>query len=386
MRPVLVLFCLLALAGCEILPGGWTPEDTEGVLVAREAPIATHEFPLPPADQAVVGKIQVVLAREEDTLSDLARLYNLGYEEIRQANPGVDPWLPGDGTEVVLPTQFTLPDAPREGIVLNLASMRFFYYPEPEGDEPPKVITHPIGIGRIGWATPTGSTGVTYKATDPVWWPPPSIRAEHREMGDPLPAKVPPGPDNPLGEYVLGLGMPGYLIHGTNKPYGVGMRVSHGCIRLYPEDIQKLFDGVSVGTPVHIVDQPYLVGWLDGALYLEAHRPLQDDEHDWEDGMRTLVEHAVARRAAAHVVVIDWEKVEVIVRENLGLPAPIFLQRGGVDPLRLAALPVENQLPEGANWDGVVEIAEIPEADRVLFFGQGGPGEGAGSEPLETAN
>lgn len=367
-----------------MLPRGWTP-DGEGVVVDREIPIASHEFTLPPPDEAIVGKVQIVLAREEDTLSDLARLYNLGYEEIRRANPGVDPWLPGEGTEVVLPTQFVLPDAPRDGIVLNLASMRFFYYPPALGEEPPRVITHPIGIGRVGWETPTGSTGVTYKYTDPTWWPPPSIRAEHKEMGDPLPPQVPPGPDNPLGKYVLGLGLEGYLIHGTNKPYGVGMRVSHGCIRLYPEDIEELFERISVGTPVHIVDQPYLAGWSKGSLYLEAHRPLEDDERDWEEGMRELVEHASARAGAPDNVAVDWDKVEAVVEGHLGMPAPIYRHTEHQDTLRLAALPVKNQLPVGANWDGVVEIAEMPETDLDTFFGEDVDGQVAGQEDATPA-
>jgi len=367
-----------------VLPGGWRP-DVEGVVADREVPVATHEFTLPPADEAVVGKVQVVLAREEDTLSDLARLYNLGYQEIRRANPAVDPWLPGVGTEVVLPTQFVLPDAPREGIILNLASMRFFYYPPPVGDEPPRVITHPIGIGRVGWETPTGSTGVTYKSTDPTWWPPSSIRAEHKEMGDPLPPQVPPGPDNPLGKYVLGLGMEGYLIHGTNKPYGVGMRVSHGCIRLYPEDIEELFERISVGTPVHIVDQPYLAGWSDGALYLEAHHPLEDDERDWKEGLVKLVKHSAARDGSPEPA-LDWEKVEVVVRDGLGVPATIYQQGVQRDTLRLAALPVKNQLPVGANWNGVVEIAEIPESDRAAFFDQEDSGQDAEQEESATAD
>ena len=378
MRSVLVFLVLLAVTGCGIMPGGWSPE-RESVPEEWEIPVATHEFSLPPPDEAVVGKVQVVLAREEDTLSDLARLYNLGFDEIKRANPGVDHWLPGEGTEIVLPTRFVLPDAPREGIVLNLASMRFFYYPAPEGEGPAKVITHPIGIGRVGWETPTGSTGVTYKSTDPTWWPPPSIRAEHKEMGDPLPPQVPPGPDNPLGKYVLGLGMEGYLIHGTNKPYGVGMRVSHGCIRLYPEDIEQLFDRIAIDTPVHIVDQPYLVGWSGGALYLEAHIPLEDDERDWTKGMPELVERVVARSESS--ATIDWEKVEGVVQNGLGVPTMISQPGAQRDTLRLAARPVKNQLPIGANWDGVVEIAEIPEDDEEVFVGE----EESGPAPEKNA-
>ena len=175
----------------------------------------------------------------EDTLPDIARRFNLGYEEIARANPGVDPWVPGEGREIVLPTQFVLPAAPREGLVINLAQLRVFYFPKVKEGEPQTVITHPIGIGKVGWQTPEGSTKVTGKRTNPTWFPPASVRKEHKEAGDPLPSKVPPGPDNPLGAHMMTLGWPSYLIHGTNKPYGVGLRSSHGCIRFYPEDIAR---------------------------------------------------------------------------------------------------------------------------------------------------
>ena len=175
----------------------------------------------------------------EDTLPDIARRFNLGYEEIARANPGVDPWVPGEGREIVLPTQFVLPAAPREGLVINLAQLRVFYFPKVKEGEPQTVITHPIGIGKVGWQTPEGTTKVTGKRKNPTWFPPASVRKEHKEAGDPLPSKVPPGPDNPLGAHMMTLGWPSYLIHGTNKPYGVGLRSSHGCIRFYPEDIAR---------------------------------------------------------------------------------------------------------------------------------------------------
>ena len=245
-------------------------------------------------EQSVVGAPQVVFARDEDTLSDLAREYGLGYDEIIAANPGVDPWLPGKGTPIVLPTQYVLPDVERRGVVLNIASKRLFYFPEPAEGELQQVLTYPIGIGRVGWETPLGDTTVISKAKDPHWWVPASVRREHAEMGDPLPSVVPPGPDNPLGHRVLKLDMPGYLIHGTNAPYGVGMRVSHGCVRLYPENIEHLYELVAhddvwfftmellyelvaIGEPVTILNEPYLFGRADGALYFEAHEPLEDD-------------------------------------------------------------------------------------------------------------
>ena len=241
-------------------------------------------------DQSIIGEPQVVFSKDSDTLSDIARAYGLGYDEIVAANPDVNPWLPGDNTPIVLPTQYVLPDVPREGIVLNVASKRLFYFPETAEGEPRIVKTYPMGIGRVGWETPVGSTTVVAKARDPHWYVPASVRKEHAEMGDPLPSVVPPGPDNPLGHRVLQLDMPGYLIHGTNQPYGVGMRVSHGCVRLYPENIEYFYELVEVGETVSIVNEPYLIGRLDGEIYFEAHEPLEDDDIDPEERLDLLLE------------------------------------------------------------------------------------------------
>ncbi|MEO0997667.1 MAG: L,D-transpeptidase family protein [Pseudomonadota bacterium] len=257
-------------------------------------PIDSTTFVLDDAEQRVVGRVQIVLARADDTLSDMARTYGLGYDDLVNANPGVDPWLPGEGTPVVLPTQFVLPEGPREGIVLNIAAKRLYHFPEAAPGEPRRVITHPIGIGRVGWATPTGSASVIAKAENPTWYVPLSVRKEHREMGDPLPAVVPPGPDNPLGHRVLKLDIEGYLIHGTNQPYGVGMRVSHGCVRLYPENIETLYAATALGTPVTIVNEPVLGAWQDGRYYLQAHPVLEDDERSADELLTAELERAAA--------------------------------------------------------------------------------------------
>ena len=237
----------LALAGCQSIPRVQEPvvEPTPPPPVIQ-SPLATHQFQFDPANDAVVGELQVTKVEGEDTFSDIARRFNLGYEELVRANPGIDPWLPGEGREIVLPTQYVLPNAPHEGLVINLAQLRVFYFPKVAEGEPVTVITHPIGIGKVGWSTPEGSTKVIGKTKNPTWFPPASVRKEHREAGDPLPSKVPPGPDNPLGTHMMTLGWPSYLIHGTNKPYGVGMRSSHGCIRFYPEDIAQLYDDIPV--------------------------------------------------------------------------------------------------------------------------------------------
>jgi L,D-transpeptidase ErfK/SrfK len=280
-----LLLLLTAISGCTtfggFLDGMQQERRSRNPVPFAERPVSeplpANHFVLESAAQSVVGEPQVVLARAENTLSDIARAYGLGYDELVQANPDVDPWLPGDGTPVLLPTQFVLPNVPREGIVLNIASKRLFYFPRvPEGQRQ-IVKTYPIGIGRVGWETPLGSTRVVSKATDPAWYVPASIRREHAELGNPLPAVVPPGPDNPLGAHVLQLEMPGYLIHGTNQPAGVGMRVSHGCIRLYPENIALLYELVEIGEPVRIINEPFLLGQVGGEVYFEGHAPLEDD-------------------------------------------------------------------------------------------------------------
>jgi L,D-transpeptidase ErfK/SrfK len=315
-------------------------------------PMAPHEFDLR-KDDSVLGGLQLIKARQADTLSDLGRLFDLGYEEITRANPGVDPWLPGDDTEVLLPTQFVLPEAEHKGLVLNMAGMRLYYFPPAGKDGTRTVYTHPIGIGRVGWSTPLGTTRVTAKVTDPSWYVPESIREEHAAEGDPLPKIVPPGPDNPLGRHVLRLALPSYLIHGTNKPWGVGMRVSHGCIRLYPEDIEALFAMVPTETKVQIVDQPYLAGWHDGRLLFTAYHPLEEKGGDWLVALELLDERMKAAPEGASTAPIDWGRVARITREGMGVPFPV--QQDAPDMRQwLAAAPmvrveaVANYRPDGA--------------------------------------
>lgn len=297
---VVALVIALNTAGCALFETPeWAKRQGAGKAPAEQPPIVSDRFVLSPAsdmDGDVVGEVQVIRARYEDTFTDIARAYDLGFDELVQANPGVDPWLPGAGTRVVLPTRFILPDAPREGIVLNIGIKRIFFYPKVAPGEPPLVITHPVGIGRDGWATPTGTTTVVAKVKDPVWTVPPSIRKEHAEAGDPLPAQVGAGPDNPLGAFALRLGFPSYLIHGTNKPSGIGMRVSHGCVQLFPEDIESLFSQVPVGTTVRIVNQPQLVGWQAGNLYLEVHPALEDDQRNPQAALDKRLAQALRKR------------------------------------------------------------------------------------------
>ena len=296
-----------------------------GLIVLVSSQSFALTLSLPSEGESLVGEIRTVTTKYEDTLSDIARLNDLGYIEITEANPKVDPWLPGDGTLVTLPTQFILPPGPREGVVINLAELRLYYYPKDQN----VVITHPLGIGREGWSTPTGQAKITGKTHKPTWRPPASIRAEHAAQGDPLPEVVHPGPNNPLGEHAMYLSLPGYLLHGTNKPYGVGMRVSHGCIRLYPEDIKSLFDQLPVGTPVRIINAPYKAGWSNGKLYVEAHQPLSEQIAEKGNNHTPMV-RAIIEALGESTFQPDWEAVQKATSIQKGMPVVITEKRENV--------------------------------------------------------
>jgi L,D-transpeptidase ErfK/SrfK len=265
-----------------------------------------------------VGRYRVV---GDETLLQVAREKGLGYVEFMAANLGVDPWVPGVGTEVVVPDMHVLPDAPRRGIVINLTEMRLYLFSR-KGEV---IGTWPIGIGREGAKTPLGTTRIVRKQLNPSWYPTANIKREKPE----LPDVVPPGPDNPLGDRALYLGWPSYLIHGTNKPYGVGRRVSHGCIRLYPEDIVELYDRVSVGTPVTVVDQPIKLGWRDGTLYLQIHPSKTQADQIEAEGRFTPepvdgLEEKVVAAAGDRVAEVDWTAVARAAAERTGVPVAII--------------------------------------------------------------
>lgn len=334
------------------------PPDTAGERQPKFADIATREL-LITNDQNIVGGLAVISAHDRDTLPDIARHFGLGYNDITLANPAIHPWMPKSGARVLLPLQFVLPDAPRKGIVLNLANMRMFYYPP---KQPDTVFTYPLGIGRDGWNTPLGQTTIVSKAVNPSWIPPESIRREHAAKGDPLPSAVPPGPDNPLGKYALLLGFKRYLIHGTNKPYGVGMQVSHGCVRLYPEDIEVLFEKAPVGTPVRIVHQPYMTAWNGDMLYLEAHEPLEK----WA-GQKQLQQQSLLKQlrqgAAEKGATVDWEKVDRILQRADGIPAPILASSPELPELAANAPEVEHP----GHFYGAPVVPELTGSDWAIL-------------------
>jgi len=361
-RP-LALIALATLAGCSVFRPAPEPVPVEPAKPKLAAPLATHTFPFDPQATGVLGELQVTYASHEDTLPDIARRFNLGFDELVNANPGVDPWLPGEGTRIVLPTQFVLPDAPHEGVVVNLAALRMFYFPKPGKDGRRVVITYPIGIGKVGWATPAGTTKIVSKRKDPYWTPPASVRKEHAAEGDPLPARVPPGPDNPLGNRAMNLGWPSYLIHGTNKPAGVGLRASHGCIRMYPEDVVALFDRVPVGTRVTVVNQPIVYRGHGDSLYVQSYPPHEElleakakKKSTKAATIHTHLDEALAakmrKRAEPHGGTIDWTVTDQVISDARGVAVPVSRPGLTYDSFIAAARQVENALPAGANWDG----------------------------------
>ena len=280
-------------------------------------------FTLPPADVDVIGQVETITANRDETLLDIARRYDLGQNEILLANPEVDRWLPEENSVVTLPNRFILPHVERSGLVLNLPEMRLYYYPKPQPGETPVVITHPVSVGRMDWETPLGKTTILSKQKDPEWRPPQSLKDEAIAKGnDPLPDIVEPGPDNPLGRYAMRLGIPGYLIHSTNKPYGVGMRVTHGCLRMYPEDIERLFDDIPVGTTVTLINQPIKLGWLAGSLFVELHPPLEEDAEQYANYMERVLD-AIAEFTAGEEINLSGRALWTAIEHQDGIPVAI---------------------------------------------------------------
>ena len=282
--------------------------------------LAGQSFVVQPQAPDLIGEVSLATTVHEDTLSDLARAYDQGYKEMRLANPSIDPWIPGDGAEIVVPNLYVIPDAPRDGIVINVPEMRLYYFKKkPVGTE---VLTFPVSIGRQDWVTPLSETKIVSKVKDPSWYPPASIREEHAAAGDPLPAIVPAGPDNPLGAHALRLSLPGYLIHGTNKPYGIGMRVTHGCVRMYPKDVAQVFKGAPVGTPVHIVNQPYKVGVAHGQIYLEVHPHLDEDKEVFNEQYSHVVK-LILDRVRDFKVRLVWADIRRAIEQKDGIPLSV---------------------------------------------------------------
>ncbi|MDP9085011.1 MAG: L,D-transpeptidase family protein [Pseudomonadota bacterium] len=300
------------------------------------------EYTLANPDDPVFGQDQSVETVYEDTLYDLARKYSLGSEEIIRVNPGVDPWIPGAGKHIIIPGRHILPPGPREGIVVNLPEHRLYYFPKQKRGAARVVITYPVSIGKMDWRTPLGLTHVIGKQKNPVWYPPESVRKEHAEAGDPLPPSVPSGPDNPLGLFAMRLaaGNGTYLIHGTNNPIAVGLAVTHGCIRMYPDDVAALFPLIPVGTPVRLINEPVKVAWVDGELLLEAHPPVDAQGQSFEPNIDQFAEMLRAS-VGDTTVAIHWDYAREVLQKADGVIATVGLEAdaSALDPQSPATAP-----------------------------------------------
>lgn len=336
-------------------------------LLTLSASVARAEtFALTPATQ-IVGTPGFYIAKAGDTLLDVARDNDLGYAQLMTSNRDMDPWRPGDGHAVFLPNVYLLPPGPRKGIVIDLAAQRLYYFP-PGGKT---VEAYPIGAGAEAGMTPRGTTKVVGKVVKPAWYVPKSIREEQPD----LPAMVPAGPDNPLGEYAFRLGWPSYLIHGTNKPYGIGRNVSHGCIHLYPEDIEKVFHEVPIGTPVRVIDDQMRLAWVDGELYLAlAPTHAQIDQISLNQPMQPSVPQDLHARVLAaagdQADRIDWHAVDEIGRRRPGMPIAITLAPEGAPASDgtgdLAQSLISGDLPAAAPGDDAVPATDAaPTANAV---------------------
>jgi L,D-transpeptidase ErfK/SrfK len=285
-------------------------------------------YEIPPDGSSVVGADTHMTAVYQDTLLDIARRNSLGYYEIIRANPGVDMWLPGAGKDIMLPGRRILPAGPREGIVVNLPEHRLYYYPKPKKGEKPVVITYPVSIGKMDWKTPIGETRVIQKEKHPNWYPPEGVRKEHLANGDPLPAVVKAGPDNPLGDYAMRLAAGGgtYLIHGTNNPMAVGMAITHGCVRMYPEDVAALFPLIPVGTKVWLVNEPVKVAFADGELLMEAHPPVDDEGQNTSDPDLNLLSQKLDQALGSTTAAIHWDFAKEALQAANGIPTVVGLQ------------------------------------------------------------
>lgn len=291
-------------------------------LAATTVSALTLPAPDRPGD-SVVGdppyQAKYVAAKYEDTLIDIAVEHHLGQDEIVLANPNVDRWLPGAGTPVRIPTSFILPNAPRQGVVVNLPEMRIYYYPDAS-----TVVTYAVGIGRENnWKTPLGRTQIAGKMENPSWTPPPSIIAEHLADGDVLEPYYPPGPDNPLGLFAFRLGIPGYLIHSTQKTNGIGMRVSHGCMRMYPADIEKFFPMVKVGTSVNIVNQAIKVGWYHDTLYMEVYPEMEEMPATYEQRLNKALD-LIQQANGGQMPVIKGSILKMALEKPMGIPVAVY--------------------------------------------------------------
>lgn len=271
-------------------------------------------YSVPAANESIIGTTQKGFVRSGDTPAEIAKAYDIGFNEIQSANPNIDMnHRFSSGREVIIPTEHLLPELPRKGIVINLPEMRMYYY---TGNE---VLTYPIGIGKTGKTIPIKSAAVTYKKTNPFWYPPDDIREFNLAQGVVLPKVLPPGPDNPLGTYAIYMTLPTFLIHSTIFPESVGRRASFGCIRMYENDIESFFPIIKRGVPIEIINSPVKLGWQNKSLFMEAHEPLEESREDFDSTLPGMV-HKIVQRTQNEPILIDWQRVSFIAKNRDGMP------------------------------------------------------------------
>jgi len=335
---------ILRLPGSNLSAGLFRPGSlVPGLLLLLGlacSPARGSVYALPEDGSTIIGENGSMTTVYEDSLPDLAQRYSLGYYEIIRANPAVDVWVPGAGKHLTLPGKRILPPGPRDGIVVNLPEHRLYFYPKPRRGEKPAVITYPVSIGKMDWRTPLGETRIVSKVRNPSWTPPESVRKEHAERGDILPKVVPAGPDNPLGAFAMRLAVGGgsYLIHGTNNPLAVGMAVTHGCIRMYPEDIAALFPLVPVGTKVRLVNEPVKAAWSQGQLLIEVHPPVDAEGQSIEPDLQVL-EPLLDQELGNDIAAIHWDLARDTLAAATGLPTLVGLAAEPDTPVPAAAQP-----------------------------------------------
>jgi len=345
-------------------------------LLACSGLTAASTFPLPDDGSTIVGEIRVVTPTPDNTLLDIARHFDVGYDEITNANPGMSVWTPGQGAQVVVPTRYILPPKPWKGIIVNISQRRMYYFPPAKKGQRAEVVTYPIGIAREGWSTPLGETKLVAKYKDPAWFVPKSIREEHRqESGEELPEYFPPGPDNPMGMLALKTGFPSIFIHATNRPWGIGLRVSHGCLHLYPEDAAEIYPNIPVGTPIRFIDEPFVVGLEKNRWYVASYLPVTEYPVLLSNYTRLMAALMPALNQTQNLrpserVDFDWDRLRWLAENWVSLPHPIQL---GMPPVAdsIAALPVERYEYEPYGVDA--NTAALPEYEPGKLPSRGTP-------------
>jgi len=339
------------------------------ILLSGTAGATTYQLPENPNDTVITeypDGLPLTRAEQDETLLDVARRFNLGQEEIVRLNPDVDRWNVKKGDIVRISNQRILPDSPHKGVTLNISEYRMYYYPPIATGQAPIVMSFAHGVGRQDWKTPLGETKVIKKVKDPSWHPPESIRQEHAAQGDPLPEVVPPGPHNPLGAYALYLNLPGdYRIHGTDidKIFGIGMQITHGCVRMYPEDIEQLYSLVPVGTPVFIVKQPIKAGWLNNVLYVEAHPDLEGEEMT-QDQRYEVALGLIQKANNGELPEFDQQALNQALTSLRGDPVAIYERLPPLPGEELTAQP-QNPAPEPVKAKAAVAKTKVTDAKKT---------------------